>query len=75
MRRLGARWKIRNIHCFDSMNEKSHITQERLYSEERMSIGNHERIGRTVEEHGETEATEKSSQQFQAYSWLPRKES
>jgi hypothetical protein len=31
----GARLQIKSIHCFDSMNEKSQIIQERLHSEER----------------------------------------
>jgi hypothetical protein len=37
----------------------------------RKSIWNHERGGRTVEKHAETEATEKSSKQFQS---LPGRE-
>jgi hypothetical protein len=33
--RGGARWQIRNVYCFGSMNEKIQIKWERLYSEDK----------------------------------------
>jgi hypothetical protein len=54
------------------LNEKSHVTQERLYSGERKSIENYKRGGRTANKHGETEATEKSSKKFQDFFQLHR---
>jgi hypothetical protein len=33
--RNEAKCRIRSIHCFDSINEKSQMTQEQLYPEER----------------------------------------
>jgi hypothetical protein len=49
-------------------------SQLRLYSEERKRRRPSEitRNGKTAEKHGENEATEKSSKQFQAHPWLPR---
>jgi hypothetical protein len=50
------------------MNEKSQAIKERLYSEERSSIRNHKTGNRTAEKQGNTEATGKSSKQFQILS-------
>jgi DNA-directed RNA polymerase delta subunit len=50
--RSRARWQIRSIYCFDSVKEKSQVTQEKLYSKEKKekkSTRNHERGGRTAE--------------------------
>jgi hypothetical protein len=54
------------------VNEKNQLTQEWLYSEERKSIRNHQKSGKTAEKYGETEATKRSNKQFQIHPLLPR---
>jgi hypothetical protein len=69
IRKKRARQWIRHTHHFDSMNEKSQITQERLYSEERKggrTSGITKKMAGQQKKHRETEAAEKSSKQFQA---------
>jgi hypothetical protein len=56
-----ARWQIRNVNNFEFIYKKRQVTQERLNSEHRKA----ERGSRTTEKYRETEATEKSSIQFQ----------
>jgi hypothetical protein len=46
------------------MNEKSEVTQERLYSEERRSTRNHERRGKIAEKHRGTETADKEQVPF-----------
>jgi hypothetical protein len=53
---------IRSVLYFDSMNEKSQVTQERLYSENKKSVRNQEKYRCMAEKHRETKATEKKEQ-------------
>jgi hypothetical protein len=72
-KKLGSRRQIRSVCCFYSKNERSQVTQERLYSKDRKNIRDQERGSSTAEKQGETEATEKSNKQFQACPLLPKK--
>jgi hypothetical protein len=60
---LGPRWWIRRIHHFDSMNEKSQVTRERLYSEDRKRGKS---MGITKEVSGEQKSMKKHKQQIKA---------
>jgi hypothetical protein len=65
---LRARWWIRSIYCFDSINKRQ-VTQERLYSEQRKRRA----LGTMEEVVGQQRSTEKSSKQFQvSLSWRER---
>jgi hypothetical protein len=56
-----ARWQITKTYCSECV-KRVRVTKMRVYSEGRNSIRNHERSGRTVEQHEENEATEISKQ-------------
>jgi hypothetical protein len=69
MMRTGE--EIRCILHGDSANQKSHVTKERLYYEERKSIRNQVRGDRTVENHMKQKSDGEKQKQSQAPPSVP----